>query len=298
MLRSHCLVIVALAAWLAPSFAHAQTPPKMFFALNADGTGWRKVFQLEGHPACGSPAVSPDGKQFAFDAWQVAGNRQAGPAKLFVVGLDGTNARELCPGQMPSWSPDGKFLVCSRSGQSSGVWIMTAEGMEHKQVASAWGGQWSPDGKRIAYYDGTRIMTYEVETGAVRQTLSADNHGYRQIFWNMTWSPDSTQICFKAAKHDGTEAMALVDAGGDENGFKERWSGKGLWADFAWHPRGDRLVMSIRHPETKRSQLFEVDPDSDDPAQLVAGQDETFNSLGMSWTPDGEQLIVVGFTPP
>ena len=281
-----CLAFTALDA-------SAQTSPKSFYALNADGTGWRKLFQLEGYPACGSPAVSPDGKEFAFDAWQMADNQQQGPAKLFVVGLDGVNARELCPGQMPTWSPDGKFLVCSRSVQPAGLWIVTAEGKDHKQVASAWGAQWSPDGKRIAYYSGLKIMTYEVESGETRQVLSGDAHGYNQIFWNMTWSPDSSQICFKGAKPDGTEELALVDAGGAEFGFKVRWSGKGLSTDFAWHPRGDRIVIALRRPETKRLQLFEVDPDADDPPALVAGQDENLNHFGMCWTPDGEQLIVV-----
>ena len=273
--------------------ASAQTSPKSFYALNADGTGWQKLFQLEGYPACGSPAVSPNGKEFAFDAWQMADNQQQGPAKLFVVGLDGVNARELCPGQMPTWSPDGKFLVCSRSVQPGGLWIVTAEGKDHKQVASAWGAQWSPDGKRIAYYSGLKIMTYDVESGETRQVLSGDAHGYNQIFWNMTWSPDSSQICFKGAKPDGTEELALVDAGGAEFGFKVRWSGKGLSTDFAWHPRGDRIVIALRRPETQRLHLFEVDPDADDPPALVAGQDENLNHFGMCWTPDGEQLIVV-----
>ncbi len=288
------LTALALAVGLAASSAaQAQVAPKSFYALNADGTGWRKIFQLEGYPACGSPAVSPDGKEFAFDGWQVAGNQQQGPALVFIVGMDGTNARQLCPGQMPTWSPDGKFLVCSRGVQPYGLWIITPDGKDHKQVAQAWGAQWSPDGKRIAYYSGLKLMVYDVETGGTRQVFSGDSQGYRQIFWNMTWSPDSTQVCLKGDKPDGTEEMALVDASGSENGLKVRWSGKGLLADFAWHPRGDRLVMGIRRPETKRMQLFEVDPDTEDPPTLVPGQDENLNHLGMCWTPDGEQLVVV-----
>lgn len=292
-------LIATLAAVIqAPAAAPAQSPPHSFYSLNADGTGWRKLFQLAGHPACGSPAVSPDGKEFAFDAWQIDGNQQSGPAKLFVVGLDGTHARELCSGQMPSWSADGKFLVCSRSVEPSGLWIVTAEGKDHKPVAPAWGAQWSPDGKRIAYYSGLKILTYEVATGETRQVVSGADRGYRQIFWNMTWSPDSSQICFKAAKPDGTEEIALVDAGGEQFGFKVRWSGKGLAADFAWHPRGDRLVMPMRPPDSKRLQLFEFDPDADDPPVLVAGQDENLDHHGMCWTPDGEQLIVVSSPAP
>ena len=93
------LTALALAVGLAASSAaQAQVAPKSFYALNADGTGWRKIFQLEGYPACGSPAVSPDGKEFAFDGWQVAGNQQQGPALVFIVGMDGTNCATALPG--------------------------------------------------------------------------------------------------------------------------------------------------------------------------------------------------------
>ncbi len=80
---------------------------------------------------------------------------------------------------------------------------MTADGKPHKRLHNGWGAQWSPDGKQIVFYDGVKIMVYEVASGKIRQLLSAETHPYKQVFWNMGWSPDSTQICFKGKKADG-----------------------------------------------------------------------------------------------
>jgi Tol biopolymer transport system component len=277
--------------------ARAADPPErkpgVLYALNADGTDWHRLFELEGYPTCGSPAVSPDGKTIAFDGWHMAGNQQQGPAKLFAVDIDGTKPRELCTGQMPTWSPDGKFLACSRSTQPYGIWIMTADGKEHKHIRAAWGAQWSPDGKQIAFYEGTKILTYDVASGEFNQVLGGDANPYKQIFWNMSWSPDSTRICFKGAKPDGSEELAIVDAAGAEFGFKVRFTTKTFVPDFAWHPRGDRIVFCMWSAERKRMQLHELDPDFEDPPALTAGQDETRHNNSPCWTPDGKQLILI-----
>ncbi len=291
------MAIIALGLQSSPYVRAADAPaekePDALYALNADGTGWRKLFQLEGHAACGSPAVSPDGKSIAFDAWQVSGGRQQGAAKLFAVDIDGENPRELCVGQMPTWSADSKFLACSRGVQPYGVWIVKADGADHKHVRPAWGAQWSPDGKKIAFLEGNKIMTYDVETGAIAQVLGGDANPYQQVFWNLTWSPDSTQLCFKGRKPDGAEEIGLVDAAGAEFGLRVRYSGKGVYADFAWHPRGDRIVFAMRDPERNRLQLYQFDPDDDEPPVRLSGQDETRNNSDMCWTPDGEQLLVM-----
>jgi hypothetical protein len=46
-------------------------------------------------------------------------------------------------------------------------------------------------------------------------------------------------------------------------------------------------------PERKVSQLYEFNPDADDPPKLVNGQDESANISGLCWTPDGKRLIVI-----
>ncbi|HWB14522.1 MAG TPA: hypothetical protein VG826_35185 [Pirellulales bacterium] len=265
--------------------------PEAVFGMNADGTGWTKLFQLPGYPVCGSVAVSPDGRKIACDAWRVSPG-QAGRPMILVADIDGQNVKELCQGQMPSWSPDGKFFVCSRMEGDSGVWIMTADGEEHRRVGDGWSGQWSPDGKKIVYYLGSRLLVYDAETQESHDVLDED-HAYQQVFWNMCWSPDSRQICFRGISMAGRQELVLVDAAGAQRGIKVRFGGEPFSSKFAWHPSGKRLVFSKPCPERGIMQLYELDPNTDDPPVLVPGQDPHTHNEDPTWTPDGKRLILV-----
>lgn len=276
------------AALDSDEFFFKRRMPDRFFVMNEDGTGWKLVFQFEGYAACGSPAVSPDGKLIAFDAWTI--NPQS-PVAMFVMGIDGGNPRELGDGAMPTWSKDGTMLAYSRSG----VGVITADGQESRGIdPEGWGAQWSPDGKKIAFTDSEDIRVFDVQTATVRTVLASDAHEYSRFYWNMTWSPDSQRICFKATKPDGKHEVATVSATGDEPRLKVHHSTeKNINADFAWHPNGDRIVFAMSCQERGCMQLYQIDPDRDDPPKLVAGQDETGNHTDVCWTPDGKRLIVV-----
>ena len=275
-------------------FIFRSRVPDAFFVMNADGTGWRKLFDVPGYQQCGSPAVSPDGRTIAFDACQAAvGGKQAGPYKIFTIGIDGTLPRELCTGNMPTWSADGFYFACSRAGQPHGVWQMHADGKEHRHVNSAWGVQWSPDGSKLAYYQGTQLLVHDLASDKTHEVLGGEANPYQQIFWNFTWSPDSTRICLKGQRPNGVNEVAIVNAAGAELGFRVRQSGGTIYADFAWHPQGDRIVFSMMNSERGRFQLYEFDPDGDEPPVLMPGQDPELNNQDACWTPDGRQLIVV-----
>lgn len=268
-------------------FYFTTKTPDEFFVLNADGTGWRSLFRFEGFPACGSPAVSPDGKRIAFDAWSI---KPRTSSTMFVMSIDGTDPRKLVSGMMPNWSKDGKMLACSRSG----VRIVDADdGSERKLIErGGWGAQWSPDGEMIAFTQGTTIKIYDVETEAVRVLLEKETQQYRQVFWNMSWSFDSKRLCFTAKKPDDTIELATVNVTGDPE-FTVHHSGKTIGADTAWHPSGNRVVFTMHHSERGFRQLYGFNPNNQDPPKLIEGQDETRHISDMCWTPDGKRLIVV-----
>lgn len=263
----------------------------VFYSLDANGTNWRKLFALDGYPACGSPLVSPDGTTLAFDAWQVTNGVVSRPAAVFHVKIDGADCREICQGQMPSWSPDGKRFVCSRTQGGTHIAIMTLDGREEQRVAGGWSGQWSPDGKLIAYGSGNRLMVYEVESGQSRDVLGAANT-YNDIFWNCCWSPDSKQICFKAGRRDGRFDVALVAAAGAEHGLKVRYTGASFNPKFAWHPTENRIVFAMHCAERRALQLYQFDPTTNDAPVLAPGQDPRSDNGDPCWTPDGKRLIV------
>jgi len=260
--------------------------PDEFFIVNADGTNWHSLFRFKNYFACGSPAVSPDGTTLAFDAWSV--KPRTSPT-IYKLELGSNNPRKIASGSMPSWSPDGKRFACSQSG----VRMINADGWNPMGIRdSGWGAQWSPDGKTIAFTEGFIIKTYDVETKKFRTVLR--KHDYKQIFWNMAWSPDSRFVCFKGEKSDGTLDVVTLDMTGDSPVPKVQHSTNlNINADFAWHPNGDRIAFGMYCPDRKKLQIYELDPTKNEPPTLFPGQDETRNNNDVCWTPNGEQLIVV-----
>lgn len=259
-----------------------------FYTLSEDGSDWRELFTFEGQQACGSVAVSPDGKKVAFDSWSMT--PRTSPT-MYVMNIDGTNVQKLTGGSMPTWSKDGSQLAFS----SSGAQILDVEdGGTTRIAANGWGAQWSPDGKSIAFTIRRQIAVYDVASKETQIILTEADHKYRQIYWNMSWSPDSQKLCFKGTTAEGVSELAILNANADEPNLKVRHSTElNLNADFAWHPDGERLVFGMACPERRFTQLYEVHPDTDDPPQLLKGQDETRNNSDVSWSPDGKQLIVV-----
>jgi Tol biopolymer transport system component len=192
---------------------------------------------------------------------------------------------------MPSWSPDGKRFVCSQSG----VRIINVDGRNPIGIADngwGWGAQWSPDGKQIVFTQDSHINSYHVQTKKIKTIFQ--KHGYRKIYWNMAWSPDSRQICFKGEKADGTVEVVTLDTTNAKPTPKVHHSTNlNINADIAWHPDGDRIAFAMHCPALKKTQIYEFNPDQDEPPTLFPGQDKTRNNNDICWTPDGTQLIVI-----
>ena len=268
-------------------FTFKRKFPREVFVLNADGSGWKKLYGIKDFPSLGSPAVSPDGKWIALDGHGPKGTLNG--QTMLITDFEGNNLRNLGLGMMPTWSKDGKQLSFSRSG----IEVINADGTKQRSLTdgNGWGAQWSPDGKKIAYYSGLQIMTIDVATEKSTPVYNAKD--YRQIYWNMTWSPDSQRICFKGLKADGTEEVATVGIDPAKPKLKVHVSGKNISMDFAWHPDGDRIVFCMYSPELTRHQLYEFNPNSADPPKLLKGQDPATANTAACWTPDGKRLIVI-----
>ncbi|REJ96912.1 MAG: hypothetical protein DWQ29_00545 [Planctomycetota bacterium] len=283
---SFCLLLCAAA----PA-QDAKDVTDTFYSLSEDGTELRRLFTVPG-TSFGAPAVSPDGKTLAFSGWQA--DLPSNMSRIFIVALDQSSFSELCTGAMPTWSPDGRYLAMSRSEvDPNGVWIAAADGSQFAHVAAGWAGRWSPNGKTIAYTRGSRLTLYDVETAKLRDLFTSSRHPYQSVIRKFAFSPDSQRICFAGRNPDNSLDIAIVGVNDPEAKPKVIAEGAPVYPGFAWHPHGHRICCTMPHPEHGRFQMYEFDPDSDEPPSLVAGQDPEKHNRDPCWTPDGTQLIHV-----
>jgi TolB protein len=289
-------------AFFLPQWGMAQEalPEHPLFIMNADGTNRRQLVSLEHFNSQGSPCFSPDGKKLAFDAWRPRLWETSSKAHIFIANADGTGAKNLVDGAMPSWSPDGKQIVFSRYAPNRGVWTMNADGGNRTLLdGQGWCGQWSPDGNKIAYtkyhQGGANLCILDVKSKVQRFLFEydEDTEAYRQIYWNFCWSPDSKRLCYKAQRQDQKYEVALVSASGQVDDFDVCFVVEGAAAeDLAWHPDGKKILVSMTNPKAKNTRhLFRFDPDGDFPPEPLPHQTTEWANLNAAWSPDGKQIV-------
>jgi Tol biopolymer transport system component len=136
--------------------------PNYLLYLSAKGTGesiWKfangtstELWSGEGAHVLGGPAVSPDGRYFAFSV------SQHGQTLLYVMQTDGTNTRIVADSLnlqgAPAWAPDGQSITSA----------VVDHGVPHLFRIPIGGGPptvfvreysvdpaWSPDGRFVVY---------------------------------------------------------------------------------------------------------------------------------------------------
>jgi Tol biopolymer transport system component len=265
------------------------------FIADSDGSNMKQLTDLPEFQKQGSPVWSSDGKFIAFDGWRPQHGENFSSSQVVVVQVDGRNPRVLGAGAMPSFSPGGSRIAFS-SPKAGGTWIISREGPEDELIQvdqTAWGTDWSPDG-RLAYSvntpGGANLVIFNLVEGSTDFLFDKEKSPYRQIFWNMAWSPNGKRIAFKGLDANGKEGMGIVDTRGEKFGFIKRFEGP-ILASFAWSPIESRILFVKQDPDTRRYQIYFVDPDTKDPPQLLPGQDDLRDYSDVAYSPDGKKIV-------
>ena len=133
----------------------------------------------------------------------------ANPHGVYVMEPTGENARlVMADCYHPSWSPDGKEIVCSTFGTSvpqnrnstpSTLWIVDVESGAKRMLCEndAMQPAWSPNGNRIAFWFmppsvGRSDIATVSKAGGEIEVITKDG----STNWNPVWSPDGKFLYF------------------------------------------------------------------------------------------------------
>ena len=204
-----------------------------------------------------SPALSPDGKTFAYAA---AGD-------IFIQRVGGSNPTNLTFDSPaidtdPAFSRDGTRIAFSSSRDGGGIFIMGATGENLKRVAAAgFHPAWSPDGHRVVFstasqesaqFNQSRLNIVDLDSGKL-SSIGPENA------LQPSWSPNGHRIAYFGSRAEGGSTdIWTVPAGGGESvpvtsddsfEMSPSWSSDGRWLYYSSDRAGSTNLWRIRIDE-------------------------------------------------
>jgi Tol biopolymer transport system component len=238
------------------------------FTVNPDGTDVTQLtFPAEG-VLDNSENWSPDGTKVTFQRSQ-PGGPDSGPAELYVVNADGSNAHRVAAidgdVESPAWTPDGRSIgftlatggIINDLAADVSIWEIGADGSGLRQITHPIGFQQSEDHAVQFSPDGTRLVTE-------RQLASCG------------WCSE----------------VLVMDAA--DGGHPTRISPKGLFGfDHPdWSPDGQWIMFRSQPGRGGSSKVYVAHPDGTHLQQILdsAGTGRTF--MSSTFSPDGHQMTI------
>ena len=266
----------------------------------------------------GSPEVSADGKRVAFDAWAADKGFAWQEGRICIVNIDGTDAKDISDGVVPSFSPDRTKLVFGRAakyGKKDGakgmsIWMIDSDGKNKKMLADqgAWGARWSPDGKSIVFFggvdeDGDRVKKsclrlYDIETGKVSNVFSPKESPFSKLGFFFKWIKGKKRTVAFGGQLKLGQASAIatidVDKGRESLLFIELGANGAVLSgqSFAWHPH-DETLLGAKYLDGKSRLVSVATTEAESEAErLFEGIPKNVSAHDPTYTPDAKNIIV------
>jgi dipeptidyl aminopeptidase/acylaminoacyl peptidase len=194
-------------------------------------------------------------------------------------------------------SPDGARIVYAREQANRledkwepALWIMNADGSQHRFLAKGSNAHWAPDSKRILYLAdgeprGTQIFVRWIDAEGPATQVT---HATEKIA-DARWSPDGKTIAFSMFVPEKSKWAISMPT--EPEGAK--WTPAPRIVETL-HYRQDRVGFL----EDGHTHLFVVAADGGAPRQLTAGDwsagdGELRSPIGFDWTPDSRAIVLV-----
>lgn len=245
----------------------------------------------------GSITFSPDGKRFAFVRYLGQGG-----SSLMVANMDGTGEQQLAtrksPNQfrpaVPTWSPDGKTIVCPSRNVTGGVHFelieVRVEDGSQRVISSQ---KWQQIGRLAWLSDASGlVMIAQDQSSASPQIwqLSYPGGEARRItndlnsYGGLSLTADSGALV--TVQIEQVSNLWIVP-GGEASRARQITSGVGKydgWRGIVWTPDG-KIVYRSSASGTNDVSIIEAD--GSNPKQLtISARDD-----GLSVSPDGRYIV-------
>jgi Tol biopolymer transport system component len=196
----------------------------------------------------------------------------------------------------PALSPDGNFVAFAWSGHTEAgptdIYVKAVESEALRQLTQTPGSEdspaWSPDGRQIAFVrHGQGVFTISQLGGAERQVSTTGTHA--------SWTGDSKSVLIRD-RESNTGPFGIYQVFLDtlqRRRLTQAPVGDGDWR-FHVSPDGTSLAF-IRYEKPGIADLYVVPVAGGEPRRLSNWGTTMY---GLSWTPDGREIVYDVDEPP
>lgn len=256
-----------------------------FKILSLNLTTWEETALTTASTDSAYPQASPDGQWIVFQS----DTDEDEEFDIYIMKNDGTQLHKLTVNdvvdRLAAWSPDGEWIVFSSDVRSDGnldLYRVRPSGADLEVIYSSAERKshprYSPDGRHIVFTSGDQtdattweILRYDLADGSVTRLTTNESRDGSPLY-----SPDGNSILYITTVKDGGQAIAVMDADGQNARILYNSPGADWAASYS--PDGRFIAFSSNMNGGDRVYLMTADGQN---VQQVTSREGTYPS----WLP-------------